>query len=137
MTKDPVKVSATASVVEALRQVENDNFSTYPVVEDDNTFIGFISEARLRRTAAEGEPDQSVGSIVQSAPRAQPGETLVRAVVRMEKSDARQLGVIDPNDGNRLIGLLTMSDIVRAHARAAMDAGGADSTESPEVSDNT
>jgi hypothetical protein len=40
----------------------------------------------------------------------------------MEKSDARQLAVIDPHDGNRLIGLLTMSDIVRAHARAAMNA---------------
>jgi hypothetical protein len=40
----------------------------------------------------------------------------------MEKSSARQLGVIDPHHGNRLIGLLTMSDIIRAHARAAMDA---------------
>ncbi len=61
----------------------------------------------------------------------QPGDTLVRAIVRMEKSGARQLGVVDPNDNNKLVGLLTMSDIVRAHARAAMDAGEAERTESP------
>ena len=59
-----------------------------------------------------------------------PSDTLVRAVVTMEKSGARQLGVIDPSDGDRLLGLLTMSDIVRAHARAVMDAEELDHTRS-------
>lgn len=40
----------------------------------------------------------------------------------MEKSGVRQLAVIDGKDDNRLIGLLTMSDIVRAHGRAAAEA---------------
>ena len=48
---------------------------------------------------------------------------LVRAMVRMDKSGVRQLAVVDGKDGNRLIGLLTMSDIVRAHAQAAVAAG--------------
>ena len=69
-----------------------------------------------------------VATAVQASAPAQPGDTLVRAVVAMEKSGARQLGVIDPIDGNRLIGLLTMSDIVRAHARAVMDADDVDHT---------
>ncbi len=129
MTRDPVTISATASIADALRQVENDDFSTYPVVENGRTFIGFVTEARLRRTAAEGGHDKKVATVVQPAARTQPHDTLVRAVVRMEKSGARQLGVIDPSDDNRLIGLLTMSDVVRAHARAAMDAGNMDQTE--------
>jgi len=54
MVKEPVTVDANASISEALRQVENDDFSTYPVVENGRMFIGFITEARLRRTAAEG-----------------------------------------------------------------------------------
>jgi len=41
----------------------------------------------------------------------------------MEKSGLRQLAVVDGKDGNRLIGLLTMSDIVRAQAHAALEAG--------------
>jgi CIC family chloride channel protein len=137
MTTDPVTISATASIAEALRQVEHDNFSTYPVIENGHTFVGFVTETRLRRTAAEGGSDQKVATVAQPAPRTLPTETLVRAVVRMEKSGARQLGVIDSNDGNRLIGLLTMTDIVRAHARAAMDAGDADRTEPPELSEKT
>lgn len=122
MTKDPVTISATASIAEALQQVENDDFSTYPVVVNGHAFVGFVTEARLRRTAAEGGRDQNVATLVQPSAAIQPGDTLVRAEVTMEESGARQLGVIDPIDGNRLIGMLTMSDIVRAHARAVMDA---------------
>lgn len=130
MISDPVTIDADASISEALRQVENDDFSTYPVVRNGHAFVGFVTEARLRRTAAEGGSELAVATVVQPAPRTKPGDTLVHAVVTMEKSSARQLGVIDPNDGNRLIGLLTMSDIVRAHARAAMDAADADRSES-------
>lgn len=126
MIRDPVTIEANASISDALRQVESDDFSTYPVVENGHVFIGLVTEARLRRTAAEGGRDQRVATIVQPSPRTQPGDTLVHAIVTMEKSDARQLAVLDPHDGNRLIGLLTMSDIVRAHARAAMDAADGD-----------
>ena len=59
---------------------------------------------------------------MQSAPHVQPDDTLVRAVVKMERSGSRQLAVVDQKDSQRLIGLLTMSDVVRAHARAAIDA---------------
>jgi len=129
MVRDPVTIDASTSISEALRQVENDDFSTYPVVENGHAFVGFVTEARLRRTAAEGGRELSVATVVQAAPRTEPGDTLVHAVVMMEKSRARQLGVIDPHDGKRLIGLLTMSDIIRAHARAAMDATDSDRTE--------
>jgi chloride channel protein, CIC family len=123
MTKDPVTILSNTSIAEALRQVENDDFSTYPVVANNHAFIGFVTEARLRRTAAEGKLDESVATIVERSPQTQPNDTLVRAVITMEKYGARQLGVVDQDDGNRLVGLLTMSDIVRAHARAAIDSG--------------
>jgi CBS domain-containing protein len=94
------------------------------VVANGHSFVGFVTETRLRRIAAEGGREQRVATIVLPSARTQPGDTLVHAVVTMERSGARQLGVIDPSDGNRLIGLLTMSDIVRAHARAVIDEEG-------------
>ena len=124
MTVDPVTIAASASIAEALRQVENGPFSTYPVVDERGGVVGMVSEVRLRRTAAEGDVDQPVSRIAQPAVRVEPGQTLVRAVVRMDKSGMRQLAVVDGNDGNKLIGLLTMSDIVRAHAQAANAAEG-------------
>jgi len=135
MTTDPVTIPATATVSEALRQVEHDDFSTYPVIDDGGAFVGFVTEARLRRTAAEGGTDRRVRTLVQHASHVQPEHPLVRATVRMEKSGARHLAVIDKNDRNKLIGLLTMSDIVRAHARAALEAGDPDGTVAPGLSE--
>jgi CIC family chloride channel protein len=123
MTTTPVTLSDTASIADALRQVENDDFSTYPVVDGEHAFIGFVTESRLRRTVAEGGSAQKVRAVTQSAPQTLPDDTLVRAIVRMERSGSRQLAVVERRDGNKLIGLLTMSDIVRAHARAAIEAG--------------
>jgi CBS domain-containing protein len=122
MTTRPVTIAANALVSDALRQAENDDFSTYPVVDSDHAFISFVTEARLRRTVAEGGTAQQVRAIAQSAPHVQPDDTLVRAVIKMERSGSRQLAVVDQKDSQRLIGLLTMSDVVRAHARAAIDA---------------
>lgn len=122
MTTKPVTLTATSSVKDALEQIHNDEFSTYPVVDHNHVFIGFVTEARLRRRAAEGALLQKVDDIVESSPHVLPDDTLVRAVVKMERSGSRQLAVVEHKDGNRLIGLLTMSDVVRAHARAAIDA---------------
>ncbi len=137
MTPNPITIPATASVSDALRQVEHNKFSTYPVVADDGTFIGFVTEVRLRRTAAEGGAKRHVKALVQHTAHVQPEHPLVRATVRMEKSGARQLAVIDQNDGNKLVGMLTMSDIVRAHARAALAAGDPDRTVSPVATEAT
>jgi chloride channel protein, CIC family len=127
MTATPVTIGANASVGEALRQVENDPFSTYPVVDERGRFVGMVTKVRLRRTAAENGAEQFVSKIAQAAPQVEPGHTLVRAVVRMDKSGMRQLAVVDGDDGNRLVGLITMSDVVRAHAQAALEAEGPDS----------
>lgn len=134
MTTNPVTIPANASISRALREVENDDYSTYPVVNDQGGFVGIVTETRLRRTAAEGGMDQAVGEIAQPAAQVEPEQTLIRAVVRMEKSGVRQLAVIDAKDGNRLIGLLTMSDIVRAQAHAALEAGDSDKSAAPESS---
>jgi CBS domain-containing protein len=40
----------------------------------------------------------------------------------MEQSNSRQLAVLDKKGSNKFVGLLTMSDIVRAHAQAALQA---------------
>jgi CIC family chloride channel protein len=132
MTTTPITISATATVEQALKQVELYDFSTYPVVDHEEAFVGLVTEVRLRRTAAsEGGAKQSVNSIIERVAYVQPEHTLVRAVVRMEKSGRRQLPVVDRKAGNRLIGLLTMSDVVRAHAQAALEVSDPDRTVSP------
>jgi CIC family chloride channel protein len=132
MTTRPIAISATATIAEALQQVESHDYSTYPVIDSEGGFLGLVTKARLRRNAAgEGAAKQRVNSIIERVSHVQPEHTLVRAVVRMDKSGRRQLAVVDRQRGNKLIGLLTMSDIVRAHAHAALEVGDPDRTVSP------
>jgi CIC family chloride channel protein len=132
MTTRPVTLPADLTIAEALRRVGNYDFSTYPVIGDAGRFTGMVSEARLRRTMAEGERHQTVGQIADKGDYVFPDQPLVRAVVHMNRSKVRQLAVLERGDGKGLVGLLTMSDIVSAQARAALAAGEADKTMVPE-----
>jgi CIC family chloride channel protein len=135
MTRRPVTISASSTVAEAIKKVGSLEHSTYPVVDDGDRFVGMISEVRLRRLAAEGAGSDKVQKHADSRPHALAEYPLVRATVRMDKSGVRQLAIIDRKNGNKLIGLLTMSDIVRAHAQAAVEAGDPDRTMVPEFTE--
>lgn len=135
MSPNPVTILASATIAEALEQSSGWGYSTYPVVDDVNRFVGMISEARLRRLAAESAGASKVRANVDARPHVLPDYSLVRAMVRMDKSGVRQLAVIERKDGNKLVGLLTMSDIVRAHAEAAVEAGDPDRTVIPDLAE--
>ena len=91
----------------------------------------------MRRTTAEDGIDQPVRRLIQHSAHVEPEHKLVRAIVRMEKSGVRHLAVVNRKHGNKLIGLLTMSDVVRAHARAALEAGDPDRTVAPAFIDES
>ncbi len=122
MTDNPVRIDASASVSEALQRIRSLGHSTYPVVENDDKFLGLVTESRLRRTAAEGGSAISVRQLVDPCPQVNPDHPLVLAAIRMNRSNTRQVAVLDKRDDKKLVGLLTMSDIVRAHAQAAVEA---------------
>jgi CBS domain containing-hemolysin-like protein len=135
MSTEISRISARATVSQAIEQIGSLEHSTFPVVDDGNGFVGMITKVRLRRLAADHNGSEEVGSHVDQTPYVLAEYPLLRAMVRMDKAGVRQVAVIDREDGNKLIGLLTMSDIVRAHAQAAVDAGDPDSTVVPEFAE--
>ena len=132
MSPKPATILASMSVDDAIEQIGSLEHSTYPVV-DGNRFVGMITQVRLRRLEAENAGSTKVGSHVDSRTHVLPDYPLVRAMVRMDKSGVRQLAVVERKDGNKLIGILTMSDIVRAHAQAAGEAEDVDRTTLPDA----
>jgi CIC family chloride channel protein len=125
MTTELVTLDAALETAAAVKHVERCDYSTFPVLDARGGFIGFVSRARLRRTLAEGGGTQKVRRLVDSKSRAHvhPEDPLVRAVVRMSQAETRQLAVLDGGDARAaLVGILTMSDIVRVQARAALGA---------------
>lgn len=132
MTVNPVSISGGDTVSQAVQQVAGLEHSTYPVVDNANRLLGMISQARLRRLLAEGAETEKVKAHVNSRLHVLPDYSLVRALVRMDKAGVRQIGVINGTDQRKLVGLLTMTDIVRSHAQAAVEAGDPDKTILPE-----
>ncbi len=141
MTHTPATLPATMPISEAVERVAGQAFSTYPVIDEAGVFIGFITEMRLRRTLAENGDAQLVASILDKDKRQRarvfPDQQLVRAVLLMNNLDVRHLAVVERNDSNALVGILTMSDIVRAQARAVLAAGDADISMMPTESKET
>lgn len=133
MTKNPVTLDVADLVDVAIQKISALSHSSYPVIDEEGRFHGFVTEARLRRTAAEKGGSKPIKQLVMRSPHVFPDYPLVRAAVRMQQTDSRQLAVLDRD--KRLVGLLTMSDIVRAHAKAAISAGDPDRTTTPEFSE--
>jgi CIC family chloride channel protein len=134
MTTKPITLPADLTVGEALQRIANYSFSTYPVIADGNRFKGMVTEARLRRRMAEGKSHYLIQQIADRGDYVFPDQPLVRAVIHMNQSKVRQLAVLERGGGKGLVGLLTMSDIVSAQARAALAVGEADKTMVPELS---
>jgi CIC family chloride channel protein len=124
MTNDPFSLSAEMKVSDALERTSRQDFSTFPVVGAGGEFVGLVTSARLRRAEAEGAGALPVADFARACGHVFPDQPLVEAVVLMSRDDARQLVVLSRGDNSRLAGLLTMSDIVRAHAQAAQSAEG-------------
>jgi CIC family chloride channel protein len=137
MTTGAVTLPADTTVEEALKLLDEHDFSTYPVVSDGDAYVGLVGEARLRRTLAEGGGRRHVRELADRGEHVFPDQPLVRAVVRMNHTGARQLAVLARGDERRLVGLLTMSDVVRAQARAALDAGEIDRTVTPDFAEES
>jgi CIC family chloride channel protein len=132
MTRGAVTLAQDVTVDEALKQIGSHGYSTYPVVADGGRYVGLVSEARLRRTLAEGGKGRAVRELAERDDHVFPDQPLVRAVVRMNHAGTRQLAVVSRGEERKLLGILTMSDVVRAQARAALDAGELDRTVTPE-----
>jgi CBS domain-containing protein len=91
------------------------NFELVPALRPDGAIAGVISLAKLRQAP----PESRLVDLVQPAATILADVPLTRAVVMMNDAKARQLVVIDEATGSKLVGILSISDLVRAHARVA------------------
>jgi CIC family chloride channel protein len=118
MTTELVTLDAGETVEQALARIKALEYSVYPVIDQNGVLLGLVSEARLRRCIAEGGANRPVVSLAR-AERYLAGDTLlVDAVAMMSRLGARQMAVVE-GEQQQLRGMLAMSDVMRAHGRAA------------------
>lgn len=126
MTTELVTLNSALTIDQALEQIRSLSFTVYPVVDDNGKLLGVASRSRLRRRSAEGDGEALVATAARDEDTLTDHQPLLEAVARMHKLSARQMLVVDLDDPEVLVGMLAMSDVVRAHARAASNADSMD-----------
>lgn len=134
MTIKVKTLDAELTVLEALEQIRELDYMIYPVLNSKNYCVGMITEVRLRRNLAENGGDKTVGKIAEKSFHVTPDKKLSSAVARMNNAKVRQLAVISPQN-QQFIGILTMTDIVRAESESISENQGLENTISPKFSE--
>jgi IMP dehydrogenase len=105
---DPIFISPTASVKEADALMGEYSISGVPVVEEDGTLIGIITNRDMRFIL---DMDVTVESVMTPSPliTAKKGTTLDEACKVLQKNKIEKLPIVD--DNGILKGLITIKDI--------------------------
>lgn len=133
MTTDVIAISKFEGVMDVARTLSEKSISGLPVVDKDNRVIGIITQADilsvvgvrrehtvrdlLKHMLGEPLPERRTGDHVADimtspAMTVRPEENLAEAARILEGKKIRRLIVVD--DGNRLVGIISRADILKA-----------------------
>jgi CIC family chloride channel protein len=123
MRTNVVALPATATLDEAHELVrpgrKPHGQHVFPIVDEDNRLLAVISRSDLLKLLEQGhgvrEPLSSIASTYPTV--AFPDESLRAIVYRMSESGFTRLPVVDRADKRRLIGMVSLADLLRARGR--------------------
>ena len=144
MTPDPITVSPSTDLQDAIRLLADHRISGLPVIDEQKQLVGVISDTDLmwQESGVDAPPyimlldsiiylqnparhekeihkalGQTVGEVMNDIPISiLPNQTLREAAHLMNEKKIRRLPVISV-DNRQLIGVITQGDIIRAMAR--------------------
>lgn len=123
MSSPAVGVRWDQTVAEALQVARDRTFTLLPVTNASGDLVGVVRIPRLRAAAASGEEKTALTALLEPARTVRSDASLVRSIVQMNDAGVRQFVVVDDAQASHLVGVIAMSDFVRAHARAASAPG--------------
>lgn len=116
VTRPPVDAKATVSIKEAVEVMAREKCSCLPVVDDDGRLTGIFTDRDLRNRVVAGGValSEPLGSVMTPNPYRIEAETFgFEALLLMSRHSIHHLPVVD---GNRLLGVITTTDLVRLQA---------------------
>ncbi|MFH1182428.1 MAG: CBS domain-containing protein [Candidatus Woesearchaeota archaeon] len=115
MTRKPISVTPDMTVKECALLMQEKNVGSLAVKTAD-TLSGYITEQMIvKEIVAKGKDASKVKAGDIMAKRVvtiHPNADIMDALKKMRENDVRQLPVIDAENSNKLVGLLTMKDIL-------------------------
>lgn len=118
-----VTVSLNNTILDVMRIVEETGHLGYPVMEKGE-LAGIITFEDIEKVPVEKRAEIPVKEVMtKEVVHVYPDDNLETALKRLVSYDVGRLPVVDRNNEKRLIGLLTRSDIMKAHAREVAELG--------------
>jgi chloride channel protein, CIC family len=125
----PVVVPEHASLAAVLALVRESRQSDFPVVDADGRLTGMLTRDALR-AALEATGHGTLDGVVVAADLAEPrvdrvthDDTLLTALRRLGDQDVNALPVVQADDRERLVGLVSRQDLLAAYERALIAEG--------------
>jgi CIC family chloride channel protein len=111
-------------VSELLRQASETTQAIFPVVENGHELTGIISLDALRAVFVDEEMQRFAIAADCVAPfiAVSPGDSLAVAMERFAASHLPQLPVVNPDNENDILGVLSFEDLLRAYSKEAIRA---------------
>ena len=116
---EPRSLGASTPLADVLRQASESTQAIFPVVDEDGRPQGIVSLDTIRAFFY----DQELGQLAIAADCAMPlvsvavDDTLDAALRRVAKSGLPQVPVVDPDDEQKIVGLLSYEEILAAYSR--------------------
>ena len=120
-----VSIDHAASVIASTPGAENE--CLFPAVEDGGAFVGVVTRRDLARAAREAAPAAANGApsaqrllagvLRRAVVTARSDEPLRVVVHRMAETGYTRIPVVDAADPARLVGLITLKDVLKARLR--------------------
>jgi len=88
----------------------------FPVIDKDKRVKGVITRRRLRELLDRGNPERSLGDVLQEPVVARPDEPLRMVVFRMAETGLTRMPVVEWDTG-RLAGMVSLEDLLMARVR--------------------
>ncbi len=114
MIQDPVTIQKDAQVGDALALMKEHSIGGIPVVDDQMSLVGIVTNRDLRFEKHMGRPLSEVMTM-DSLVTTKDGSDLERAEEILQQHKIEKLPVVD--DNNKLVGLITFKDIVKSKIR--------------------
>jgi CIC family chloride channel protein len=120
MTRDVITVPADLEIEDAFHHVQElpRHYHAYPVVGEDGRLAGIFTFNDLKRALAKGDGHAKLSDIIDSnVIHAHKDHTLDAVMLKLGRKGVSQLPVVSRRDVTKLVGIITMHDIVEALSR--------------------
>jgi len=117
MHKEVITVSPLCRISEVRDGIYHCNYTGFPVV-DEGRLVGMITFDDIRRIPPHEQEKMTVKEVAVRAPiTINPHQSAKMAMDIMYENDVGRLAVVEKDDAQKLIGIITRSDVIRAYER--------------------